>query len=88
MSLVLQKPHDFFKIPKIYKLEYRYKLRYVTSYKYFSQMYDMEKFIEKKLERFRHFFETTLIQRCFKRAMSDPAYKMCRSRLMDEFSKL
>jgi hypothetical protein len=86
MSIALKKPDDFFNEPKMYKLEYRYKLRYITSYRYFSQMYHMEKFIEKKLERFKHFFETTLIQRCFKRAISNPSYNMCRSRLLREFN--
>lgn len=88
MSLSLKKHDQFFDEPKMYKLEYRYKLRYITSYRYFSQMYHMEKEIENKLNRYRHFFEATLIQRCFKRAMSDPAYKMCRERLLREFEKM
>lgn len=88
MSLTLQKPHDFFKEPKMYKLEYRYKLKYVTSYLYFASMYHMEKHIEKKLGRFKNFFQAVLIQRCFKRAMSDPRYIMCRNRLRKEFFSL
>jgi len=88
MSLVLQKPHQFFDEPKVYKTEYRYKLRYITSYKYFALVYKMEKFIEAKLNRLKHFFEATLIQRCFKRAMSNPEYKMCRERLLREYKVL
>lgn len=88
MSKVLMKHSDFFKEPKMYKLEYRYKLRYITDYRYMSQMYDMEKYIEKKLSRFRHFFETVKIQRCFRRAVSNPSYKMCRDRLRREFTDL
>ncbi len=48
----------------------------------------MEKHIEKKLARYRHFFEAVCIQRCFRRAMSDPGYKMCRKRLLKEFCDL
>lgn len=88
ISLVLQKPHAFFEEPKMYKLEYRHKLRYITSYKYFANMYAMEKVIEKKLARFKHFFQAACIQRCFKRAMSDPNYKMCKDRLNREFYSL
>lgn len=88
MSLSLKKPHEFFDVPKMYKLEYRYKLKYITSYRYFSQMYHMEKVLECKLARFRNFFQTVLIQRCFKRAMSNPEYKMCRERLLREFNSL
>lgn len=88
MSLSLKKPHEFFDEPKMYKLEYRYKLKYITSYRYFSQMYHMEKALECKLERFRNFFQTVLIQRCFKRAVSNPEYKMCRERLLREFNSL
>ena len=53
-----------------------------------SNMYTMEKLIEKKLERFKHFFDAVKIQRTFKRAMSNPNYKMCRNRLLNEFSQL
>lgn len=88
MSLALQKHHDFFEEPKMYKLEYRYKLRYITDYRYMSHMYNMEKIIENKLKRFKHFFEAVTIQRCFKRATSDPNYKMCRDRLINEFKNL
>jgi hypothetical protein len=88
MSIVLQKPHDFFMEPKMYKMEYRYKLKYITSYTYFAQMYKMEKYIENKLARFAHFFEAACIQRCFKRAISNPEFKMCRNRLMREYKDI
>ncbi len=85
MSICLSKKHPFFDEPKMYKLEYRYKLKYITSYRYMSQMYGIEKLIEKKLARFKHFFEAVKIQRTFKRAMSNPEYQMCRNRLNKEF---
>lgn len=88
MSIVLQKPHEFFVEPKMYKMKYRYKLKYITSYKYFAPMYKMEKYIENKLVRFRNFFEATCIQRCFKRAISNPEFKMCRNRLMREYKDI
>lgn len=88
ISICLSKKHPFFDEPKVYKTEYRYKLQFITSYRYMSNMYDMEKFIEKKLARFRNFFEAVKIQRSFKRAMSDPSYRMCRDRLLREFSHL
>ncbi len=88
ISLCLEKHHEFFDEPKIYKLEYRHKLKYITSYWYFSQMYHMEKHIEKVLNRFKHFFEAVRIQRCFKRAMSNPEYYMCRRRLLREFNSM
>jgi hypothetical protein len=86
ISICLSKNHPFFDEPKMYKLEYRYKLKYITSYRYMSRMYEMEKFIERKLARFKHFFEAVKIQRAFKRAMSNPAYQMCRTRLLREFN--
>jgi hypothetical protein len=48
-------------------------------------MYEMEKLIERKLARFKHFFDAVKIQRAFKRAISDPEYRMCRNRLLREF---
>ena len=86
ISICLSKKHPFFDEPKMYKLEYRYKLKYITSYKYMSQMYTMEKCIENKLARFKHFFDAVKIQRVFKRAMSNPEYQMCRTRLLREFT--
>ena len=52
-----------------------------------ANMYTMEKLIEKKLARFKHFFDAVKIQRTFKRAMSDPNYKMCKNRLFKEFEQ-
>jgi hypothetical protein len=87
ISICLSKKHPFFDEPKVYKTEYRYKLQFITSYRYMSRMYEMEKYIENKLARFKHFFEAVKIQRAFKRAVSNPAYKMCRERLLREFSE-
>ncbi len=91
ISLLLEKfapPEKFFQEPKMYKLEPKHKLPWIHSSYYFTKMYAMEKHIEKKLARFEHFFEAVLIQRCFKRAMSDPNYKMCRGRITREFECL
>lgn len=85
ISKTVSKHHVFFLEPKVYKLEYRYSLKYMTDYKYMSQMYDMYTYIHNKLKRFKHFFETIMIQRCFKRAISNPVYKMCRDRLYREY---
>ncbi len=85
ISLLLAKPHKFFQEPKVYKLEPEHKLPWIHSSYYFTKMYAMEKHIEKKLARFEHFFEAVLIQRCFRRAMSNPNYRMCRERLMREY---
>ena len=87
ISICLSKNHSFFDEPKMYKLEYRYKLKYITSYKYMSRMYSMEKYIEKTLSRFKNFFDVVKIQRSFKRAMSNPEYRMCRNRLLTEFNE-
>jgi hypothetical protein len=87
ISICLSKKHPFFDKPKMYKLEYRYKLQFITSYRYMSNMYTMEKLIEKKLARFKHFFDAVKIQRTFKKAISDPNYKMCRNRLFKEFEQ-
>ncbi len=88
ISTILKQPHAFLSEPKVFKTEYRYKLKYVTNYRYMSQMYEMEKYIEKKLARFKHFFEATLIQRCFRRAISNPQYELCRNRLLKEYMSL
>jgi Leu/Phe-tRNA-protein transferase len=47
----------------------------------------MEKYIEKTLSRFKNFFDVVKIQRSFKRAMSNPEYRMCRNRLLTEFNE-
>jgi hypothetical protein len=88
ISICLSKKHPFFDKPKVFKLEYRYKLQFITSYRYMSQMYTMEKCIEQKLARFKHFFDAVKIQRAFKRAISDPNYQMCKARLLQEFTHL
>ena len=87
ISICLSKKHPFFDEPKVFKTEYRYKLQFICSYKYMSQMYTMEKYIEKKLARLSNFFEAVKIQRAFKRAISNPAYRMCRNRLVREFDE-
>lgn len=86
ISICLSKKHPFFDEPKMYKLEYRYKLKFITSYKYMSRMYEMEKCIEKKLARFKNYFDAVKIQRAFKRAISNPEYQMCKTRLLREFT--
>jgi hypothetical protein len=86
ISICLSKKHPFFDKPKVYKTEYRYKLQFICSYRYMSQMYTMEKFIENKLARFKNYFDVVKIQRTFKRAISNPNYQMCRKRLLREFT--
>lgn len=48
-------------------------------------VYHMVKRIEKKLKRFDMYWAASRIQRYYKRAISDPSYKMCRERLLREF---
>ena len=88
ISICLSKKHPFFDEPKVYKTEYRHKLRYITSCKHMANMYAMDKHIESKLARFKNYAYAQKIQRAFKRAVSNPEYTMCRSRLAREYNNL
>lgn len=51
-------------------------------------VYYMIKRIEQKLKRFEHYTQASLIQRTWRRCISDPNYMMCRKRLAGEFNSM
>jgi hypothetical protein len=48
-------------------------------------VYFMVKRIEAKLKRFENYTPATIIQRTWKRCITNPEYSMCRKRLFKEF---